>query len=168
MNLPPYNVLTFLKVIVFLYIIISPFFNYSYVSFLNTLFAKVLLLALIVVASFIDLQLAVLLTLAFLILIINLNKTHIFGVQKSKGSSPSMSEHFATGLPIEVIQSNDNITNFPDDDMQCSSEIEKEKISNDLFGLYIDPKIKPYEMYIKQLSSPDKIENASNADFYTT
>jgi len=32
-----------------------------------------------------------------------------------------------------------------------------------LYDLYIDPKIKPYEAYIRQLSNPLDIENAANS-----
>lgn len=159
------------KIAFFVYIVLSPFINHAPISFLNTLVAKILLLAIIVGASFADLQLAIVMTLAFLILIINLNKEAIFGIKNTPGSQmPSMSEHFSVGLPREALApdskkfeppTSNNVTTFPD---QCDSfKEDREKISKDLYDLYIDPKIKPYEMYIKALSNPESVENAGES-----
>lgn len=156
------------KIAFFVYILLSPFVNHKPVSFLNSLPAKILLLVIIVGASFVDLQLAIIMTLAFLILIINLNKEIIFGVKnKAVPAAPGISEHFAVGLPREFLASDtrepgaDTMTAFPD---RCdASKGDRERVSKDLYDLYIDPKIKPYEMYIKALSHPEAIENAAES-----
>ena len=149
------------KIAFFIYIVLSPFINYKYIQFLNSVVAKVLLIIVIVMSSFVDLQLAIIITIAFLVLMINLNKDAIFGINNSIPTTPKLSEHFASGMPLnQLMVPNDNMVTFPD---KCSDTTYlKEEISTDLYDLYIDPKVKPYEMYIKQLCHPDSIENASN------
>lgn len=159
------------KVAFFVYILLSPFVDHRAVAFLNALPAKILLLAIIVGASFVDLQLAIIMTLAFLILIINLNKEAIFGIRNAGVPTVGISEHFAVNLPTpgrDAIASDtrdppesDTMTAFPD---RCDAfNGDRERVSKDLYDLYIDPKIKPYEMYIKALSHPDAIENAADS-----
>jgi len=149
------------KIAFFVYIVLSPFINSKYLVALNNMIFKVIFLIAIVAVSFIDLQLAIIMTLAFLVLIINLNKDAIFKPSMSMASMPNImlpSEHFAVGLPS--VKSEDNMVTFPD---KCSNtEYEKEQISDDLLNLYIDPKIKPYETYIKQLSSDEQLEMAAS------
>lgn len=152
------HVLTAAKVAFFIYIILSPFIDHKYISFLNTTFAKVILLVLIVVVSFVDLQLAIIMTLAFLVLIVNLNKDVIFGVKKTSAPMPQMplSEHF-----LEETKKADTIYEFP---QKCNiGEVKRDQISTDLYDLYLDPKIKPYEAYIRALSTPSAIEEASES-----
>jgi hypothetical protein len=198
------KILVSAKVAFFVYILISPFFNYTHVSFMNNMFIKILMLGIIIAASFVDLQLAIIMTLAFLVLIINLNKDVIFGIKQNMpmitlstplvmaempvmNGGPGMSgmpggpvmsgmpggpvmsggpggpgvtgvsEHFSVNVPIET----DNLIEFPD---KCDKVTkEKGQISNNLYDLYIDPKIKPYEMYIRQLSNPSTVDEASES-----
>ena len=160
------------KIAFFVYIVLSPFINHKPISFLNTLPAKILLLIIIVGVSFVDLQLAIIMTLAFLIPIINLNKEAIFGIKHAPMGPPGLSEHFSVGLPREALASDtrtppytDTMSEFPDSKAdRCDAyKPEREKISNDLYDLYIDPKIKPYEMYIRALSHPDALNNAAES-----
>jgi hypothetical protein len=154
------NILTILKIAFFIYIVLSPFINYKYLTYLNNICIKVILLVIIVTVSFIDLQLAIIMTLAFLILIINMNSSLIFG-QKT--------ETFSVGLPVAEIKRietlpSQTIYEFPD---KCDSpqtlNPDKQTQNKNLYDLYIDSKIKPYEAYIRQLSNPIDIENAANA-----
>lgn len=68
------DTLLVVKIILLIYIVISPFISYKYMTFINATLVKILILLLIILVSFIDLQLAVLLMIAFLILLVNLNK----------------------------------------------------------------------------------------------
>jgi len=153
------NILTVIKIAFFMYIILSPFINYKYLTYLNNVCIKVILLVIIVTVSFIDLQLAIIMTLAFLILIINLNSTLIFG---------SKTEAFSVGLPVAEIKRietlpSQTIYEFPDKcDTAEALNPPKESQNKNLYDLYIDSKIKPYEAYIRQLSNPIDIENAAN------
>jgi hypothetical protein len=134
-----------IKVIVFIFIVLSPFINYKYVEFMNMLGFKVALLAVIVVACFVDLQLAILLTLAMLLLVINLNmKKH---------------ETFENAAPPAIM------TVFPEERSSVCHEVkEVEGNMNDhMYNLYIDPKIKPFEEFIHQLSPSELVEAASNS-----
>lgn len=142
--------LTVAKAAVFLYIVVSPFIDYSKASFANQLTFKIAGLLLIVAASFYDLQLAILLTVAFLILHIHLNRDLFLGAYKRQ-------EHFSA-VPV----TGDTIYEFPD---ACDAKIDddRNRISMDLFNLYIDPKVKPYEEYIRKLSSPEKIDDAAES-----
>lgn len=67
-----------IKILIFIYIIISPFISHSWLSCVNATPIKVILLIIIVLLSFIDLQLAVLSMIAFFILLVNLNKQDLF------------------------------------------------------------------------------------------
>jgi hypothetical protein len=112
--------------------------------FLNTLAAKIAILFMIVCICFVDLQLAIIMTLAFLLLTINLSKI------------PFTRESFAVGVPVA-----DVISEFPD---TCSPDLEKDKTENlneHLHALYMDPKIKPYEAYVRALASSEQVESAS-------
>jgi len=182
-NLTETNVLLTAKIAFFLYILMSPFINYKYLAFMNQIGWKVLLLVIIVAATFVDLQLSIIMTLAFLILMIHLNKNVIFGGALRE----SMRENFSIGLPVAELQRikdvpGGTITDFPD---KCGAEFEEsnggsgggrgrgegsegaanpiERANINLYDLYIDPKIKPYEAYIRQLSNPLDIENAANS-----
>jgi hypothetical protein len=168
-NLTEKNILLTAKVAFFLYILLSPFINYKYLTFMNQIGWKVLLLVIIVASTFVDLQLSIIMTLAFLILMIHLNKDVIFG-------GAAMRENFSIGLPVAELQRikdvpGGTITEFPD---KCGAEFEEsnggsggvrpiDRANINLYDLYIDPKIKPYEAYIRQLSNPIDIENAANS-----
>lgn len=158
------QVMLALKISVFAYIILSPFLNHASVMFLNSVGAKIFIIILIVVASFVDLQLAILMTLGLLVLVINLNKDTIF-------KSVVKREHFSVNMPIieqpkATPAVEDTIHKFPDscDHVQT---LPREAMSEDMYNLYIDPKIKPYENYIRMISSPELLENASNAAYNT-
>lgn len=67
-----------LKTMLFIFIISSPFYNvYDIFFFLDNLPAKVIMLILLICASFIDLQLAIIGAVAYFILLILFNKRHI-------------------------------------------------------------------------------------------
>lgn len=92
-----------LKISLFIFIITSPFYNVgSAFSFLNNIFAKIILLGLIIAATFFDLQLAIIMAIAFFILMMNLNNQVI-----SKPTlAPTLSPHepiFST-YPHDVAQ----------------------------------------------------------------
>jgi len=129
------------KLLVFSYIVLSPFINYKYISFLNTILAKMLFIIIIVGVTFYDLQLAILLTLALLVLVINLNSTRL-----------PKKEHF---VPIMT-----PISEFPQENCATAETAVSEPVSNHLYNLYVDPKIKPYEEYVMQLSPPESVESA--------
>lgn len=169
------QVLLGLKIAVFAYIVLSPFLDHRNVMFLNSVGSKIFIILLIVVASFIDLQLAILMTLGLLVIVINLNKDTIFKKSVAK-------EHFSVNMPVAVpvaepfatqdstpeakMPVQQTIHQFPDT-CEHVQTLPREMMSDNLYSLYIDPKIKPYENYIRMLSSPEMVENASNGAYDT-
>ena len=193
-----------LKVLIFLYIIASPFINPKNLSLLNTIPVKVLLLVLIVASAFYDFQLAILLTIAFFVLLINFNRqqfsslfpgssapapaqvvptpqvpvTHLSQVSPEtipRKILPEITEKPTDNLLVArtplAIQMQDNITQviapytgetayeFPNE--KCNTKpFEDTSISNHLINYYIDPKVKPYEVYIRMLTSSENLESA--------
>jgi hypothetical protein len=188
-----------LKVLIFLYIIASPFINPKNLSLLNTIPVKVLLLILIVASAFYDFQLAILLTIAFFVLLINFNRQQFSSllpgsqavalapVPVAVAQLPITSETIPRKILPEItekptdnllvartplaIQMQDNITQviapytgetayeFPNE--KCNTKpFEDTSISNHLINYYIDPKVKPYEVYIRMLTSSENLESA--------
>lgn len=77
------------KIVVFAFIITSPFYNVGNVfSFANNVAMKVLLLFLIIGASFVDLQLAIIMAIAFFIIMINMNNVTISSASPSSQVLP--------------------------------------------------------------------------------
>lgn len=156
-------VFTISKVILVIYIIMSPFIQYQYVSFLDNMIFKVLVLVAIIVACFMDFQLAILMTIAFVIFIINVNTTIIESVKKS--IQPDHYTNFQ--LPqreIEYLRANMPAAQDPQeaaDNVQCTNPV-RTNINDDLANHYIDPKIKPYEVFISMLSDSKSLDNIQN------
>ena len=97
--------LLIIKLLVLSYILISPFVSHaSLLPFASTP-VKILLLVMIVVVSFVDLQLAILLMIAFLVMIVNLNKDEVVRLQtvsmpKNIISQEQVKEHMVRGQTI--------------------------------------------------------------------
>ena len=94
------------KVALFAFIITSPFYNVGQVfTFMNNIFAKIFLLGLIVAASFVDLQLAIILAIAFFILMLNLNNEIIKPtalLRSPSASSVNPQEPLFSTYPFDV------------------------------------------------------------------
>jgi hypothetical protein len=101
-----HTVLLAAKVALFAFIITSPFYNVGQVfSFMNNIFAKIFLLGLIVAASFVDLQLAIVLAIAFFILMLNLNNEIIKPsalLRSPSASSVNLHESLLSTYPFDV------------------------------------------------------------------
>lgn len=201
-----------LKVLIFLYIIASPFINPKNLSLLNTIPVKVIILILVVVSAFYDFQLAILLTIAFFVLLINFNRQQFSSlfpgsqapvpvalapapVPTPIASSPvtDLSQVSPETIPRKIlpeitenptptdnllvartplaIQMQDNINatiapysgetayDFPNE--KCNTKpFEDTGINNHLINYYIDPKVKPYEVYIRMMTSSENLQSA--------
>lgn len=171
------------KIAVFGYILTSPFIDHKkYLGLLDTMFAKVLILVLIVAASLVDFQLAILITIALFVMIINFNKEKIGNIMISSPIVPIKpvyiapessitKEKFYNSVPeqkqntknfmVVPYAAEDNMFTFPND--TCNTKpFEDISISTDLIGRYIDPKVKPYEVYIRMITNGDNIEKAQS------
>jgi hypothetical protein len=136
------------KLITLAVLLTTPFWSYMKLGFLQHISFKVLFLIAIIALCFYDFQLALLLTIIFLVIIINGNHVKIV---KSKLNGGSL---------IEDTKEEFNIAeNLPNE--ECSS-FKKNEINKDLVAHYIDDKIKPYEVYIKMLVNEEALADASN------
>ena len=119
------NSLTLIKFGLLLLIVTVPFVDYKkYLIWFDTLIVKVVMLLVIAATSFYNIEVAILMTILFFLLLINGN--------------------------VQTIKKVENfiITDFPQND--CGSNPKKE----DLIDYYVDDKLKPYENYIKQIGLP--------------
>jgi hypothetical protein len=119
-----------------------------------------LLLAILVVTYY-DLHTGILLTVAFLILIIQLNSTSLDLINHNKNL-----ESFLSSIPADY----DKDEKDPEDvkklkqSLECDN-VKKNEISTDIFDYQIDNKVKPYEVFVKMLTTKDHLDNASNSAF---
>lgn len=174
------------KVIVFVYIISSPFIDHQkYLSHMDTMLAKIIMLVLIVTVSFYDFQLAILLTIALFVMIINFNKEQInkiFVAPTVNATIPPVpyvisQEDRDILRPLEApkfiepfdVQSAQEIHPYESDimytfpDASCNTKpFGPDAVSDNLISHYIDPKIKPYEVYISMMTNKDLLNDAQN------
>lgn len=180
------DLLLVVKLIVLSYIVVSPFINNQWLFPLHSLAFKIMLLVLIIAVSFIDLQLAVLLMVAFLIMIINLNKNDITKLSKQESTyAPSFKEHMVRGLSVypmpsdieqHSIESERSISEdftqqqappkisqtmyqFPAPYCKGVAHVDPYQISDNAFLYSTDDRTKPYEEYIRTLSPDTSLEN---------
>jgi len=157
MDIKQEDVLLFFKLFIFGYIIISPFINNSWLKFMNYTPIKIVILITIVLLSFIDLQLGVLSMVAFLVILINLNKEEIMVMNNKANSEIKTSQemmsritsmenppgkeqmirgHSVFPIPSDVLQPilPSSITKSSDIS-QFSEELKIEKFQNELGGV---------------------------------
>lgn len=144
-----------LKILLFLFIIVSPLVSLNkYVSFLNHTISKIIMLAIIVGLCFIDFQLAILATIAFLILMIHLNKNISSMITKDAfmNSEKLLDMQFAP--PMSVPPSNTNLV--------CGGQQQQQeqRINKDMMSHFIDDKIKPYDMFISMMTDEQALARA--------
>lgn len=159
------TVLLGIKIAVFLYICASPFLPVY--DFMNSVIFKVLILILIVGCSFVDIQLSILLTIAFLIIMINIfrNKKEIYKKQNESFSTPEVIYNNPEMSTVATPPFFETIVKLPG--AQCNDMRQfSEQINNDLFDIYIDEKVKPYESTIKKMTSPTHLDIAQNNELF--
>jgi hypothetical protein len=152
-------VLDIIKVIFFILIVLSPFISYP--KFLNNQFLLIIFVILIIIASFIDIQLSIIMTIGFLILMINLNKDKIKKIKKESYSQPENIYNSPEMTEIKTPPFFETMVKMPK--THCNDmRFYKNQVSNDLFDLYIDDKVKPYEEFIKKLTNPTHLDIVQN------
>jgi hypothetical protein len=152
------------KAVLFVFILASPFVSFKSMMFLNTPFVKILMLVTIVIVCFYDFQLTLIATIAFMILVINMNtnilmkasdaKVDTFTVHQDASLSP-LEQQFAepTKIPGHIDQTQNIV---------CTNE-NKNDLNEDLIHHYIDDKIKPYDVYIQMMTSKDNLAKAQGS-----
>lgn len=154
-------VLMIVKVALFVFILASPFVDFKSFMFLNNTFVKIFLLVAIVLACFVDFQLALIATIAFMILIIHMNTNILMQtgkntVDKFENKPDSLlDEQF--GTPSKIPDHIDQTQNIV-----CTNN-QKNDMNEDLIGHYIDDKIKPYDVFIQMLTSKEQLSKVQGA-----
>lgn len=156
----PVDMLFVLKLLLFLFIALSPLFDLSkHMAFLNQTISKIILLALICLMCFVDFQLAIIATIAFLVLMINLNKniSKMNTISRDAYTNAEIPQsyldmQFAAPFNAKGIDSTKNIV--------CVNDKPQNEINQDIMSRYIDDKIKPYDMFIRMMTSEDALDKA--------
>lgn len=150
------DVITWVKIIFVTFILLSPFLPYASLLPLNHLLFKMVMLLAILGVCFYDFQLAIILTIAFMILVLNLNQQHI---------RQSKNEHFVARQAFLERVDTSAIPVYQDEvpnetyTVTCPPPQEP-TVDQDLFDHFIDEKIKPYEVFIRMMTHPSALSDA--------
>lgn len=137
--------------------VISPFINNSWLRFINYTPIKIILLIIIVLLSFIDLQLAVLSMIAFLIILVNLNKEDIISMNKKATqevkTSQELTQHIITSMerPINKEQMIRGQSIFP----MNSDILEVAKLDSTTGGVAKLDSTTSVEKFQNEISNPE-------------
>lgn len=153
---PVDQIVLLLKILLFTFILLSPLMTVSkHLAFLNHSIAKVSLLALICLFCFIDFQLALIATVAFLVLIINLNNNILVKMQRDQFTDDSLLDaQFAP--PISISTPEVTMTT----NIVCQNQQPRNDVNEDMLSHYIDDKIKPYDVFIRMMTNEDALGKA--------
>lgn len=155
------NLMMALKIILFMFILLSPLVNFQkHLSFMNSTVVKILLILVICIVCFIDFQLAILATIAFLILVISLNKNLSTMITKDSfmnNTPPSrnlLDDQFSP--PMQTPKSNGNLV--------CGThEVTSGQMNKEMLSHFIDDKIKPYDVFISMMTDEKALARAQGA-----
>lgn len=155
MNLRDQSVLL-LKILLFTFILLSPLMTplNKYFWFLNHSIAKVIMLTLICVFCFIDFQLALIATVAFLILIINLNNSISSKMQRDNFVENASLLDMQFSPPVVVPEA------AVDKNIVCHNQQPTNNVNEDMLSHYIDDKIKPYDVFIRMMTDESSLQKA--------
>lgn len=156
-----FDKLTITKVSIVVVILVLTFFNLSkQLRFIDNKTVKIVLLIGVLGALYYDLHTGILLTVVFLMIMIQLNALSIQSIQQKK------LELFLASMPAE----------FDKDEKESDLGVEikksyecgnakKDELSEEIFDYSVDSKVKPYEVFVKMMTTKEQLDNASNAAF---
>ena len=171
------------KLVIFLFIVSSPFYDGATAfSFARNDIVKLLLLLIVIGLAFVDLQLAILAAIAFFIILIY-TLPHVAGPKETavqiSSTVISAEEEIAPIPPVQVDQVQyepepehevtrdipQTMYEFPD--VRCVAPVQANNayINESITNHYLDEKIKPYEQYISQLTNQNYLEAVSNSAY---
>jgi len=108
---------------------------------LDSTISKVIMLVIIAGVSFYNMEIAILLTVLFLLIVISSNKDVLMRHAVRAAKEPFIMKE------------------FPEAVCKTTSYIAQEDVNP--YNYFIDEKIKPYEEYIKRIGGPENVELAS-------
>jgi hypothetical protein len=149
------------KLTIVLFIIISTFFNIGrHLKFLDNKVAKLILLLAVVATLLFDLHTGIILLIAFMMLMIQFNSSIVDDIHNKE------MEMFLTSFPAPLQEQSTPVS------IECDN-IKKNEISKCIVDRNIDEKsnvdytvdrkVKPYEVFVKMMTTQDNLNNASNA-----
>ena len=154
-----------IKIFFFLFILTTPFIPAYYLKAINNIFLKIVFLVAIILAAFYDISLAILMTITFLILTIVANKDKLMKIKSESFSTPEIIYKSAEMKEIVTPQFFETVVKMPK--TQCNDmRYYKDQISNDIYDIYIDEKIKPYQEYVRKLTSPSRLDIAQTNELF--
>lgn len=163
-----------LKVVCIILIALSPFLPYQTFTFLDNIVFKIACLFLILGVCFYDFQLALLLTITFMIFILNVNHALLVNTKTrenfqqqpvvvgKRDQIPDIEDPIPNERPVPVREVSPVLVEEPVN-FVCPSE-HRSDMNEDLMTYYIDNKIKPYEVFIKMMTNDDALR-AAQGDF---
>jgi hypothetical protein len=160
----------YVKFAIVLFIIIATFFNIGrHIKFLDNKVAKLILLLAVVATLLFDLHTGIILLIAFMMLMIQFNSSIVDDIHSKE------MEMFLTSFPAPLQEQSkeaDNIIPEKPATIECDN-IKKNEISKCIVDRNIDEesnvdytvdtKVKPYEVFVKMMTTQEHLNNASNA-----
>jgi MFS superfamily sulfate permease-like transporter len=149
------DVLSIIKSLIVVYIILSVFFNFNKkLTFIDNKAAKIVLLIVVLAVMYYDLHTGILLTIAFLMIIIQFNSISLNDIQAKKIEFFSAEYNKNDKDPEHIVTFKKSL--------ECDNE-KKNEISDDIFDYTVDTKVKPYEVFVKMITTKEHLDNASNS-----
>jgi hypothetical protein len=151
------------KGIILLVILYLTFFTISKpFQLLDNKLIKILLLLGILVVMYYDLHTGILLNIAFLLMLINLNSIIM---EQNLFDKDMQLEKFLPLLhsKVETHVESEKATSTID----CIDDEKKQNISENILDYQVDTKVRPYEVFVKMITSNEQLEMASNSAVLT-
>lgn len=159
------DLMLILKIVFVIVIVASPFITFDKLLFMNTLSAKLTIVLLIVVACFVDFQVALLMTITFLVMVINMNSkavTNITSVSKDTFKNPTPAMYPTAEFDVHFEKQ--ELPEVKDASRNVACPVPRvNNINEHMMHLFVDDKIKPYDVYISMMTSDEHLAKAQGA-----
>jgi hypothetical protein len=161
----------YVKLTIVLFIVIATFYDIGrHLRFMDNKIAKLVLLLAVMATLLFDLHTGVILLIAFMMLMIQFNNHIVDDIRQKE------IEMFLTSLPAPLTSDVDRVIPEEPASIQCDN-IKKNEISKCIIernvdkksnvDYVVDTKVKPYEVFVKMLTTQEHLDNASNAAILT-
>lgn len=157
-----------LKILLLAFILVSPMVHLQSFKILNAFAVKLVFVAVILVFCFVDFQLALIATIALLVLIIHMNNNMLSEIKTRMDTFVNSTQppkedplqQYFPSAPPRVPSEVDMQENWRRDaNFVCPAKVPTD-INNDMFTHFIDDKIKPYDVFISMLTNEENIQKA--------
>lgn len=156
-------VFLYIKVVLVVFIVFATFFDVGkHLAFLDNKISKLLLLALVVIVLVIDLHTGIILLITFLMLMIQFNNIVVSDIRNKREMFLNMrpapvdvKDQTPTTVKCDNIKKNEISCNIVNHTMDQQSNVDYN----------VDKKVKPYEVFVKMMTTQEHLEKASNSAF---